>query len=86
MLQVVDFGCSELGFCMYLKNMVGVEEALFVDVDRTTLDYYKEKARPLHADYLHRRSSPLIFRVLEGSVTEHDKFVESCDAVVCIEL
>lgn len=57
-----------------------------MDIDKTTLDLYKEKTRPLHTDYLHKRSSPLVFRVMEGSVTQHDKSLEGCDAVVCIEL
>ncbi|XP_008212479.1 uncharacterized protein LOC100121690 isoform X2 [Nasonia vitripennis] len=84
--KIVDFGCSELGFAIYLKRMIGVEEALFVDIDKNTLDTYKEKTRPLHTDYLHKRSTPLVFRVMEGSVTQHDKSLEGCDAVVCIEL
>ncbi|XP_058799198.1 uncharacterized protein LOC131668783 [Phymastichus coffea] len=84
--KIVDFGCSELQFCVYLKNMTGVEEVLFVDIDTDTINMYKDRARPLHVDYLHRRSSPLVMRVLEGSITQPDQLLEDTDAVICIEL
>ncbi|XP_014214301.1 uncharacterized protein LOC106643607 [Copidosoma floridanum] len=84
--KVVDFGCSELNFSIYLKKIVGVEEVLFVDIDRDTLDRYSPKAKPLYVDYLHKRSTPLVVRILEGSVNHHDKQLEDVDAVVCIEL
>lgn len=66
--------------------MPGVEEVLFVDIDRVTLEMYKKRAKPLHVDYLHRRSRPLVIKILEGSITQPDELLENCDAVVCIEL
>ncbi|KAJ8680840.1 hypothetical protein QAD02_016627 [Eretmocerus hayati] len=84
--KVADFGCNDLSFCMYMKKLVGIEEGLFVDIDRITLDMYKERARPLTWEYLHRRTTPLVLRVLEGSVTLPDKHLENLDAVICIEL
>lgn len=84
--KVVDFGCSELGFMVYLKNTPGVEEILCVDVDKEVLEWSQKKAHPLHVDYLHTRDKPLTISVLEGSVTHNDKLLEKTDAVICIEL
>ncbi|XP_076673709.1 hen1 methyltransferase isoform X1 [Andrena cerasifolii] len=84
--KVVDFGCSELEYLVYLKNTTGVEEILCVDIDRRTLEAYKEKGAPLIAEYLHTRTSPLVIEICEGSVTYNDKKLEKTDAVICIEL
>ncbi|XP_043274722.1 uncharacterized protein Hen1 [Venturia canescens] len=84
--KVVDFGCSELGFLVYLKNTPGIEEILCIDVDRETLNRHKDKAIPLNADYLQHRQNPLVVHVYEGSVTHRDKILTNCDAVVAIEL
>ena len=84
--KVVDFGCSELEYLVYLKNTTGVEEILCVDIDRRTLETYKEKGAPLIAEYLHTRTSPLVIEICEGSVAYNDKKLEKTDAVICIEL
>ncbi|XP_033227680.1 uncharacterized protein LOC117179734 [Belonocnema kinseyi] len=84
--KVVDFGCAELAFVKYLKNTPGVEEILCVDLDKELLEFAQNKAAPLHVDYLHTRDSPLIIRIIEGSVTHNDKLLEKTDAVICIEL
>ncbi|XP_078044563.1 hen1 methyltransferase isoform X2 [Augochlora pura] len=84
--KVVDFGCSELGFLVYLKNTRGVEKILCVDIDRQLLDACQEKAAPLNAEYIHTRSTPLVIEICEGSVTHNDKKLENTDAVICIEL
>ncbi|XP_044019821.1 protein PFC0760c [Aphidius gifuensis] len=84
--KVVDFGCSELGFLNYLKNTRGIEEILCVDVDRDILDMHKYKIRPLTADYLHCRKTPLSIKILEGSITDPDEVLLNTDAVICIEL
>ena len=84
--KVVDFGCSELEYLVYLKNTTGVEEILCVDIDRRTLECYKEKGAPLIAEYLHTRTSPLVIEICEGSVAYSDKKLEKTDAVICIEL
>ncbi|XP_033321982.2 hen1 methyltransferase [Megalopta genalis] len=84
--KVVDFGCSELGFLVYLKNTPGVEEILCVDIDRQLLNAYQEKAAPLNSEYIHTRSTPLVIEICEGSVTHNDKKLENTDAVICIEL
>ncbi|XP_054008797.1 uncharacterized protein LOC128892410 [Hylaeus anthracinus] len=84
--KVVDFGCSELGFLVYLKNISGIEEILCVDTDRSLLETYKDKSAPLISEYLHTRTTPLTVEVCEGSVTHNDKKLEKTDAVICIEL
>lgn len=63
-----------------------MEEILCVDIDRRTLEAYKEKGAPLIAEYLHTRTSPLVIEICEGSVTYNDKKLEKTDAVICIEL
>ncbi|XP_076653539.1 hen1 methyltransferase [Halictus rubicundus] len=84
--KVVDFGCSEFGFLVYLKNTPGVEEILCVDIDKHTLETYQERAAPLLSEHIHTRSTPLVIEVCEGSVTHNDKKLENTDAVICIEL
>ncbi|XP_063241778.1 uncharacterized protein LOC134541951 [Bacillus rossius redtenbacheri] len=84
--KVIDFGCAELGFFPYLKNVAGVEEMLEVDVDRELLRHYKCRAAPLTSDYLKKRHDPLAVHVLVGSVAEQDSRLRGSDAVVCIEL
>ncbi|XP_014471842.1 PREDICTED: uncharacterized protein LOC106742963 [Dinoponera quadriceps] len=84
--KVVDFGCSELGFLPYLKNLKGVEEIIFVDVDRNVLLLNKAKAMPLVSDHFQHRQRPLKIEICMGSVIHNDKKLEKTDAVVCIEL
>ncbi|XP_066588339.1 uncharacterized protein Hen1 [Prorops nasuta] len=84
--KVVDFGCAELKLFTYLKNVYGIEEALFVDTDRYLLEQHASRVQPLASDYVHPRESPLIVKVYEGSVTESDSCLENTDIVICIEL
>lgn len=84
--KIVDFGCAELNFLVYLKNTSGVEEILCVDIDRSLLETHKNKAAPLISEYLHARTTPFVIEICEGSVTHNDKKLEKTDAVICIEL
>ncbi|XP_011506208.1 PREDICTED: uncharacterized protein LOC105368784 [Ceratosolen solmsi marchali] len=84
--KIVDFGCSELELFYYLKNLTGVEELLFVDIDKSILEACKEKAQPVTTDYMHAKTNSFIVRILQGSVTEADKHLENSDAVICMEL
>lgn len=84
--KVVDFGCAELDFLIYMKNTVGIEEILCVDIDRALLESFENKAEPLVCEYLNTRNAPLVIEVCEGSVTMNDKKLENTDAVICIEL
>ncbi|XP_012234845.1 uncharacterized protein Hen1 [Linepithema humile] len=84
--KVVDFGCAELSFLVYLKNLAGVEEILCVDVDKELLERHQGRAKPLISEYLCSRNTPLLIEVCEGSVTHNDRKLEKTDAVICIEL
>ncbi|GLV37998.1 Hen1 methyltransferase [Carabus blaptoides fortunei] len=63
--KVVDFGCAELSFFKYVKSLIGLREALFVDVDRTLLEFSGNKVEPFAADFLKRRKEPLHVEVIE---------------------
>lgn len=69
-----------------MKHLAGVEEILCVDVDKELLEKNQRKAKPLTAEYLCCRNTPLLIEVCEGSVTHNDKKLEKTDAVICIEL
>ncbi|KAG7188172.1 hypothetical protein KM043_013389 [Ampulex compressa] len=84
--KVVDFGCAELSFLVYLKHIPDIEQILCVDIDGPLLLANSAKAMPLVAEYLHCRTRPLIVEVCEGSAVDYDKKLEKTDAVVCIEL
>lgn len=47
---------------------------------------HKYKIRPLTAEYLHCRKTPLSIKILEGSITDPDEVLINTDAVICIEL
>lgn len=81
----MDFGCANLGLLPYVKNLAGVEEIFFVDVDKQILEQYEIRAAPLLTDHIDRETR-LKIEICEGSVTYNDKKLEKTDAVVCIEL
>lgn len=84
--QVVDFGCAELGFLVYLKGISEVQQILCVDVDRNILETYKKKAAPLITEMLSSRERMLTIEICEGSVTDNDVKLKHANAVICIEL
>ncbi|KAK2584717.1 hypothetical protein KPH14_007050 [Odynerus spinipes] len=84
--KVVDFGCADLSFFTYLKNIDGIEEILCVDIDRALLEANKEITVPLISEYIYCRAKPLVVHVCEGSVASSDRRLEKTDAVICIEL
>ncbi|EFN74217.1 UPF0486 protein C1orf59-like protein [Camponotus floridanus] len=84
--KVVDFGCSQMSFLRYLKNIQEVEEILCVDIDREILEYNKERAEPYLMEYVCCRQTPLVIELCEGSVTHNDQKLKQADAVICIEL
>ncbi|KAJ9582044.1 hypothetical protein L9F63_003627 [Diploptera punctata] len=86
--KVVDFGCAEFGFFIFMKNLSGIQEVLSVDVDRQILEHNCCRAAPLNVDYLesYQRSEPLVVRILNGSIADTDPRLLGTDAVICIEL
>lgn len=84
--KIVDFGCAELSFFRYVKSLIGLREALFVDVDRTLLEFSGNKVEPFAADFLKRRKEPLHVQVLQGSIAYPDVKLLNTDGVICIEM
>lgn len=84
--QVVDFGCAELGFLLYLKGISEVQQILCVDVDKEILETYHRKAAPLITEMLSSRERMLTIEICEGSVTDNDIKLKDVNAVICIEL
>lgn len=85
-LQVVDFGCAEFGFFMYMKHIPGLQEVVAVDIDHEVLNRCCCRAAPLNADYLSTRQEPFAVRVLAGSIADRDPRLLGTDVVICIEL
>lgn len=85
-MQVVDFGCAELGFFRYLKSIQGINEILEVDIDEEKLVRCSFKAAPLTTDYLMNKNKPLDVYILAGSITEYDDHLSGTDAVIAIEV
>lgn len=84
--KIVDFGCAELSFFRYVKSLIGLREALFVDVDKTLLEFSGNKVEPFAADFLKRRKEPLHVQVLQGSIAYPDVNLLNTDGVICIEM
>ncbi|XP_011697554.1 PREDICTED: uncharacterized protein LOC105455721 [Wasmannia auropunctata] len=84
--KVVDFGCAELGFLVYLKGIPEVEQILCVDVDREVLERNERKAAPLITEMMSSRERKLTIEICEGSVTDNDIKLKHANAVICIEL
>ena len=84
--KIVDFGCAELGFLTHLKNTIGIQEILCVDINRSLLEAYKNRGAPLVSEYLHRRTAPFVIEIDEGCITQNDNKLKNTDAVICIEL
>ncbi|KAL6265102.1 hypothetical protein P5V15_005192 [Pogonomyrmex californicus] len=85
--KIVDFGCAEMGFLVYLKRIPGVEEVLCVDVDHNVLERFHGRAAPLTTEFLDSaRRNKFAIEVCLGSVTDNDEKLQDVDAVTCIEL
>ncbi|XP_012534524.1 uncharacterized protein LOC105835615 [Monomorium pharaonis] len=84
--KIVDFGCAELGFLVYMKAISEVQEILCVDIDREVLERHEKKASPLITEMLSSRERKLTIEICEGSVTDNDIKLKHANAVICIEL
>lgn len=84
--QIVDFGCAELGFLVYVKAISEVQEILCVDVDKEVLERNERRAAPLITEMLSSRERKLTIEICEGSVTDNDIKLKHANAVICIEL
>lgn len=84
--KIVDFGCAELGFLVYMKALPEVQEIFCVDVDKEVLERNEKKAEPLITERLSSRERDLTIEICEGSVTDNDIKLKHVNAVICIEL
>ncbi|XP_044730026.1 uncharacterized protein LOC123293315 isoform X2 [Chrysoperla carnea] len=84
--KIVDFGCAELKFFKYTKNMRGVHEVLEVDIQSSTLESNIYRVQPLIVDFIQRRSEALDVSVLAGSIADPDPRLLNTDMVVAIEI
>ncbi|XP_071055224.1 dentin sialophosphoprotein isoform X1 [Onthophagus taurus] len=84
--KIVDYGCSELHFFVYMKHLFGISEIICVDIDEDVLREHRFNIRPLNVDFLKKRSQKLTVKLLCGSVSDPDYRVKGADAVIGIEL
>ncbi|XP_008200824.1 uncharacterized protein Hen1 isoform X2 [Tribolium castaneum] len=84
--KVVDFGCAEFGFFVFLKNRLSLSELLLIDIDDLLLNDYLYRVYPLNADHLVGRPKPLTVNVYAGSIAEPDPSLLNTDAVIALEI
>ncbi|XP_041974051.1 uncharacterized protein LOC121729562 [Aricia agestis] len=79
--KVIDFGCNDMSFIKYLKNIPGITEILGVDLEPLpiTLDLK-------HDRYTQKRENPLKITVYQGNAADPDHRLLGSDAVVSIEM
>lgn len=85
--NVVEFGCAEMKFLVYMKNGLKYAEHIdLVDIDGDLLERFKSRICPMIVEYVNKRESKLTARIWEGSVSVENENFKDADAVVAIEL
>lgn len=84
--QVVEYGCAEFSMLKYYKNVPGVSEVLFVDIDEELLVTKCDRVVPLSYDHLMQRENELSVQLYCGDVSIPDDRMQEADVVVAIEL
>ncbi|RZC42774.1 uncharacterized protein BDFB_005918, partial [Asbolus verrucosus] len=84
--KLVDFGCSDFGLFVFLKNIVLMREISFVDIDEFLLRDCIYRVYPLNADHLVRRAHQLTVKVFAGSIADPDPNLLNTDAVTALEI
>lgn len=85
--KIVDFGCAEIKFFVYMKNGLPRAESIdLVDIDGDLLERFKSRIEPLITEHVKRRETKLTARIWKGSVSVSNPNFEDVDAVVAIEL
>jgi hypothetical protein len=86
-VQIIDFGCAECKFLLYLRNLENARQVVGVDIDGELLERAVERTSPLPYHYLEQRTvCPLDMYLMQGSVAEVDQRLVGADAVTAIEL
>lgn len=84
--KVVDFGCAEFGFFVFLKHNTQFSQLTFVDVDELLLKDCLYRVQPLNVDCINRRKNKLNVKVYSGSITDPDPCLLDADAIVGLEM
>lgn len=87
MKNIVEFGCAELKFFIFLKN--GLKHATkvdLVDIDGELVERFKSRIEPLICEHLNKRERPFLVNVWKGNVALPNPNFRDVDAVVAIEL
>ncbi|XP_044258252.1 uncharacterized protein LOC123007190 isoform X2 [Tribolium madens] len=84
--KVVDFGCAEFGFFVFLKNRISLSELVLIDIDDLLLSDYIYRVYPLNADHLVGRPKPFTVHIYAGSIADSDPSLLNTDAVVALEI
>ena len=83
---MVDFGCADCQVLPHYKCVQSIDEVAGVYLDGDVIERHRHMARPLNADYLQKRQTPLTVRLFCGSITEFDARLADYDAVTMIEV
>lgn len=85
--SVVDMGCSEGQFLRKVKDLCpSVTEINGVDVDKNVLERNKFHLKPLTAEFIQRRPSPLKISMFCGSIASPDLTFKGVDVITGIEV
>lgn len=87
LVKIVDFGCSDMSFVKYARDVSGIRHLSLVDTDGDVIETFgRRRAVPLAAHYIFRRKHPLTITIYRGNVVEPDDRLKGYDAVTAIEL
>ncbi|XP_019872399.2 uncharacterized protein LOC109600661 isoform X3 [Aethina tumida] len=84
--KMVDFGCSEFGFFIFVKRVLNLQELLLVDIDEEVMKENLYRLKPLTAEYIKTRNQPFTVKVFEGRVQDPDCQLKETNVVTAIEL
>lgn len=84
--KMVDFGCSEFGFFIFVKKVLNLQELLLVDIDEELMKENLYRLKPLTAEYIKTRNQPFTVKVFEGRVQDPDCQLKETNVVTAIEL
>lgn len=86
--RIVEFGCSEMKFFVYMKNALSDRDVLInlVDIDKEVLTKFNFLVQPLTCDFIKKREHKLKVNIFHGSIAESNPNFQNIDACVCLEL
>jgi hypothetical protein len=87
MKNIIEFGCAEMKFFVFLKNgLRNASRVDLVDIDGELIERFKSRIEPLICEHLNKRDRPFTANVWKGSVALPNPNFKDVDAVVAIEL